>query len=86
MQKEPSFAVGDTVELLTGDYVLLCGWCGIARLDNELCERPVDEDTDASGEFEVDSAEYELGDWTYTIQNKHGNVVVEVKEQDLRRV
>lgn len=83
MQKESSFAVGDRVELLTGDHTLLCGWCRIAVQDHYICDRPIGE---AAGLFKVDFPEYEMGAWTYILQNEHGNVVVCVPENDLRRV
>lgn len=72
MQKEPSFAVGDTVEVLTGDYPVMCG------------TRVYDWET--SGTYEVTSVEYELGQHTYQLVDDTDHTVRDVNEQDLRRV
>lgn len=70
MQKEPSFAVGDTVEVLTGDYSL---WCG---------ERLYSRET--PGKFTVESLEYDMGNHTYTVVDAAGHKAY-VIEEDLRR-
>lgn len=84
MQKEPSFAVGDTVELLTGDHTLLCGWsCRISRMANEMCDRPVG---DTVGLFDIYGVEYDMGEHTYNLINRGHHMVLNVPENDLRRV
>lgn len=72
MQKEPSFAVGDTVEVLTGDYERMCG--------DRLYSR------ETPGQYEVTAVEYDMGQHKYWLKDDVGHCVHDVAENDLRRV
>lgn len=78
--KESSFNEGDTVEVLTGDYQLLCG---DACKDDEGCDKPLG---DAEGVFTVETVEYEFGEFYYKLVDGKKNAVWDVREEDLWRV
>lgn len=76
MQKEPSFAVGDAVEVLTGDYELMCG--------DRVYSRDATEGL--YGNYQVVDVEYEMGEYAYHLADANGHTVSYVAENDLRRV
>lgn len=70
--RESSFVEGDTVEVLTGGYELMCG------------DRVYDRET--PGQYKVTEVEYEMGEFTYSLVDDRGHTVHDVAENDLRRV
>ncbi len=73
--REPYFAVGDTVEVLTGGYELLNPE---ATGDAELIG-------DAEGVYTVKDVEGGWHDMKYTLTDTNGYVVFDVEEEHLRR-
>lgn len=70
--KESFYNEGDTVEIVNGDYNLMCG------------ERLYSRET--PGHFTVTAVEYEMGGFTYTLTDYNGHVVRDVQEHHMRQV
>lgn len=73
--REPYFAVGDTVELLTGGHELLDPE---GTTDAELIG-------EAEGTYTVKDVEGGWHDMKYTLTDTNGYVVFDVEEEELRR-